>query len=228
MGDDIQQLIDRIQKEAIGEAEAKANRLLEQAREKAATIVREAETKAKAMVAQAERDAQLFVERAQKTLEQAARDLLITVGQGIENILQDIVSDALDQTMDTAFLKDMLLKLAQAYVERGGSENRIEILVSEKDQAEILRFFAQKYREKLVQGVEIHTDTGIFKGFRVALRDQHIVHDFTKPAIAEALAAFLRPHLAEIVHRAAQEPGEGRPAGSSASAAHTDNQGSGA
>ncbi len=208
MADDIQQLIERIQREAVGEAEAQAARLLEQAREKAAALVREAEAKAKAIVEKAERDAQLFVERAQRTLEQAARDLLITVGQGIENILEDIVSEALDRAMDGQFLKDMLLKIAQAYVERGGVESRIEVLISEKDQAEIIRFFADQYRQKLVKGVEIHTDTGIFKGFRVALSDQHVVHDFTKASIAEALCAFLRPHLAEIVHRAASDGSE--------------------
>jgi V/A-type H+-transporting ATPase subunit E len=205
MADDIQQLIERIQKEALAEAEAKANQLLEQARDKAAAIVREAEAKAKAIVEKAERDSQVFVERAQRTLEQAARDLLITVGQGIENILEDIVGEALDRAMDDDFLKEILLKMAQSYVERGGAESRIEFLIGERDQAQVIRFFAEKYREKLVKGVEIHTDTGIFEGFRVVLSDQHVVHDFTKPAIAEALCAFLRPHLAEIVHRAAEE-----------------------
>lgn len=204
MADDIQQLIERIQREAIGEAEAKAQKIVEQAKEKAATIVREAEQKARAIVEKAERDAEIFVERSRKTLEQAARDLLITVGQGIEHIVEDIVGEALDRTMDDQFLKDMLLKLAQAYVEQGGAESRIEVLVSKKDQEEIVRFFAQKYREKLVKGIEIHTDSNIFKGFRVVLSDQHVVHDFTKAAIAEALCAFLRPHLAEIVHRAAK------------------------
>lgn len=205
MSEELQHLIERIQKEAIGEAEERAARIVAQAREKAAALVREAETKAREIVEKAERDSQVFVERSRKTLEQAARDLLITVGQGVENILEDIVGEAVEESLDTQFLKDMLLRIAQAYVERGGAENRISILISEKDQEEIIRFFAEKYRQHLVQGVVIRTDTGIFKGFRVALHDRQVVHEFTKPAIAEALCAFLRPHLAEIVHRAAEK-----------------------
>mgnify|MGYP000635279038 FL=1 len=208
MSEDLQHLIERIQKEAIGEAEAKSAKIVSQAKEKAAALVRDAEARAREIVAKAEQDSQVFVERSRKTLEQAARDLLITVGQGVENILEDIVGESVDQALDTQFLKDMLLRIAQAYVERGGAENRIQILIGEKDQQEIVRFFAEQYRQHLVQGVEIHTDTGIFKGFRVAISDRHVVHEFTKKAIAEALCAFLRPHLAEIVHRAA----EGKPA----------------
>ncbi len=212
MSEDLQHLIERIQTEAIGEAEAKAARIVAQAKEKAAAIVREAEANAKEILAKAERESQVFVERSRKTLEQAARDLLITVGQGVENILENIVDESVDQAMDTSFLKDILLRIAQAYVERGGSENRIQILIGEKDQQEIIRFFADKYRQHLVQGVEIHTDTGIFKGFRVAISDRHVVHEFTKKAIAEALCAFLRPHLAEIVHRAAEGKAAAPPA----------------
>ncbi len=204
MADDLQHLIERIQKEAIGEAEQKAAALIAQAREKAAATVKQAEAEAKAILEKAERDSEVFVERGRRTLEQAARDLLITVGQGVENILQDIVSESVDQAMDSSFLKEMLLKIAQSYVERGGTENRIELLISERDQDQVVRFFADQYRQHLVQGIEIHTDTGIFKGFRVAIDGRRVVHEFTKPAIAEALCAFLRPHLAEIVHRAAE------------------------
>ena len=45
----------------------------------------------------------------------------------------------------------------------------------------------------------------IFKGFKVSFVDDHVYHDFTKEAIAESLTNFLRPQLAEIVHRVAQE-----------------------
>lgn len=207
MAEELQHLIDRIRKEAVDQAEAQATQITAQAREKAAAIIRDAEQKARAALEKAEQDAQVFVERSRRTLEQSARDLLITVGQGVENILEDIVGEATDRVLNTDTLKQMMLKMVQAYATDGGKESRIEVLVSPKDQEEIIRFFAEQYRQKLVQGVEIHTDNKIFKGFRVTVVDQHIRHEFTQPAIAEALAAFLRPHLAEIVHKAARDTG---------------------
>lgn len=205
MSEQLQHLIERIHKEAIEKAETQAAQVVSQAKAQAAAIVRDAEARAKDIVAKAEKDSEIYVERSTRTLEQSARDLLITVGQGVENILQDIIGESVDKAMDVEVLKKMLLNIAQSYCAQQGKESRVEFLISEQDQAEVVKFFADQYRQHLVQGINIHTDNGVLKGFRVALKDEQVYHDFTKPAIAEALANFLRQHLAEIVHRAAQE-----------------------
>jgi V/A-type H+-transporting ATPase subunit E len=212
MAEELKHLIERIQKEAVDKSEKDAAQIVAQAREKAAAAVKDAEAKARVILEKAEKDSRVFVERSQRTLEQAARDLLITVGQGIENILEDIVGESVKGAMDPEMLKQMMLKIAQVYATQGGAESRIEFLIDEKDQAQIVQFFADQYRQHLVQGLTIRAESGIAGGFRVALKDGHIYHEFTKPAIAEALCNFLRPHLAEIVHRAAREAGDGEQA----------------
>lgn len=203
MAEELQHLIDRIHREAIQKAEAEAAQIVAQAKQQAAACVKEAEARAKAIVEKAEQDAKVFVERGRQTLQQAARDLLITVGQGIENILRDIVGQATREALDIETLKKMMLTVAQAYTQQEGRESRIAMLVSEQDQKEIVEFFAEMYRQKLVGGVDIRADNDIFKGFKVRLVDQHVEHHFTDEAIAEALSNFLRPHMAEIVQRAA-------------------------
>lgn len=205
MAEELQHLIDRIQKEAVTAAEEQAGQIVAKAKEKAAAIVKEAEQKAAANLEKAERDAQAFTERSTKTLEQAARDLLISVGQGVENILADIVADAVEQALKPAVLEQMLVKMAEAYAERQGTDNRIELLISPQDQEALIKFFAEQYRQKLVHGVELHVDNEVFKGFKVSFVKDHVYHDFTKGAIAESLTNFLRPQLAEIVHRVARE-----------------------
>jgi V/A-type H+-transporting ATPase subunit E len=212
MAEELQHLIDRIHREAIDKAEKEAGLILAQAKEKAAALVKEAEAQAAARLEKADRDSQVFVERSARTLEQAARDLLITVGQGIEHIVQDIVGDATGQALGTDTLQQMMLKIAQAYAEKAGAESRIEFLIGEKDQAAVVKYFANQYRHHLVKGLTIRTDNGVLKGFRVMLKDEQVSHDFTQPAIAEALANFLRPHLAEVVHRAARGTSNGKPA----------------
>lgn len=205
MAVELQYLIDRIHREAIEKADLEAVRILAEAKERATAIVKEAEVTAMALLEQADRDATLYVERSTRTLEQAARDLLISVGQAFENMVQDIVGIATEQALDPETLKRMMVKLAQAYAEHNGAENRIEFLISPGDQKEITEFFADQYRHHLVSGVTISTDSRVIKGFRVVLKDERIYHDFTKSAIAESLSHFLRPHLAEIVHRTASE-----------------------
>ncbi|HPF98662.1 MAG TPA: ATPase [Kiritimatiellia bacterium] len=204
MAEELQHLIDRIQKEAVQAAEDKAGHILSQAKEKAAAMVKDAEAKAKASLVKADKDAEAFTERSTKALEQAARDLLISVGQGVENILQDIVDESVDKALSLDVLKQMLVKMAEAYAQRQGDESRIELLIGEQDQKELIQFFADQYKAKMLHGVEVHVDSSVFKGFKVSFVDSHVYHDFTKEAIAESLVSFLRPQLAEIVHRVAR------------------------
>ncbi|MEF8728043.1 MAG: ATPase [Accumulibacter sp.] len=211
MAIELQHLIDRINQEAVEKGEQEANRILAQAREQAAALVREGEAAARAHREQAEKDSAVFVERSTRTLEQAARDLLISVGQAVEDIISDIVSDATDEALDPDTLKRMMVKMAQAYAERNGTESRIEVLVGKEDQSELVRFFARQYRHRLVRGLNIRANAGVRRGFRVILDNDRVQHDFTRPAIAEALGNFLRPHLAEIVFRAARAASSSKP-----------------
>jgi V/A-type H+/Na+-transporting ATPase subunit E len=207
MAEELQPLLEQIQKEGVEKAQKEASDLLAQAKEKAAQMVRDAEKKAGELIVKAETDAEVYTQRSTATLEQAARDVLITVGQGIENILADIVSESTQEALKVDVLEQMMVKMAQACAEHHG-ETRIELLISGEDQKELVKFFANKYREKMIHGIELHTDNEILKGFKVSFADDHVYLDFTQEAIAEALTAFLRPKLAEIVGRAARKAAE--------------------
>jgi len=203
MAEELQPLLDQIRKEGVEKAEAEAGEILSQAKEKAAQTVRDAEAKAKELVANAETDAEVFTQRSIATLEQSARDLLITVGQGIENIISEIIEESTQEAQNIEVLEQMMVKMAQSCAEKHG-ETRIELLVGEADQAELVKFFSAKYSDKMVHGLELHVDSVILKGFKVSFADDHAYLDFTQEAIAEALTAFLRPKLAEIVGRVAK------------------------
>jgi V/A-type H+-transporting ATPase subunit E len=207
MAGELQPLLEQIRKEGVEKAEAQAAEIFAQAKAKAAQTVREAEAKAMELVAKAQADAAIYTERSTATLEQAARDLLITVGQGIGNIMSDIIAESVDSSLKIEVLEQMMIKMAQCCAERP-DKSRIELLISKKDQDDLVKFFAQKYREKMVHGLELHVDNEILKGFKVSFADDHVYLDFTSEAIADSLTAFLRPKLAEIVSRVAKETSE--------------------
>ena len=92
MAEDLQSLIDRIQKDAVGKAETEAQAIIAKAKAQAAEIVKSAETEAKAKLEKADTEAKAFEERSERTLEQAARDLLLTIGKNLEKMLLDILS----------------------------------------------------------------------------------------------------------------------------------------
>ncbi len=214
MPEDLQALIDRLQRDAVDEGQRRARVIIEDAEAKAAASVREAEAQAAALLEQAERDARAFTERSVVALDQAGRDLLIAVSQSFERMLDDLVHDSLTEELRPGLLAEMLVKMAEAYGARSSRERRTAMLLNQADLDEMVGLYAQRYRDKLAAGVELRLDNSIVKGFRLSMSDDHIEHDFTIDAIAEALGHHLRPRLAEILPRVApKDAAAGRPAG---------------
>ena len=203
MAEELQHLIERIRKEGVESGEKAAESLVAEAKQKAAKIVADAQKQAKDLVAKAETDSAAFAERGQATLRQAARDLLISVGGAIGKVVGGIVEAKVGAALTPDLMAQMLLKLAEAYAKDGGAGGMVAML-GEADAAAVKAAFAKEYQNKLAAGIQIESRKEIFKGFHAAQKDGQVFHDFTKEAIAESLANFLRPELAQIVKKAAE------------------------
>jgi len=202
MQEELQPLIDRIKKEAVDTARHEAQRIIADAEKKSANIVTDAEHKAKSLVEKADRDAAAFTERSLNTLTQASRDILITIGAGIDKMFSDIIATSVSESLDRATIQEMLIKLADAYGSSQGKSNSIEVLLGKEDGEKLGALLKDRLSEKFSGGVEIRVDNSAFRGFKVSFSEGSVYHDFSSEAIAEAISAFLRPQLAKIVHDA--------------------------
>lgn len=203
MAEELQHLIERIRKEGVESGEKAAEALVAEAKQKAAAILADAQKQAKDMVAKADKDAAAFAERGQATLKQAARDLLISIGGAVGDVVGGLVDAKVGAALTPELMAKMLLKLAEAYAKDGGTGGIVAML-GEADAAAVKAAFAKEYQDKLAAGIQIESDKGIFQGFRVGAKGGQVFHDFTKEAIAESLGNFLRPELAQIVKKAAE------------------------
>jgi V/A-type H+-transporting ATPase subunit E len=205
MAEELQHLIERIQREAVDTGEQQATKIVAQAREKAAALVKDAEVKAAAIVEKADQEAKLFTQRSEQALSQAARDLLISVGRGVEQIFDQLSREASGKALDASTLRPVLARIMEAYAKEGGQPNHLEVVVGEADRAAITDFFKQEFAAALAAGLTITVDPRTQKGFKVRRHDRHIEHDFSREAIAEAVSAYLRPVLAETVAKVARQ-----------------------
>ncbi len=203
MAEELQHLIERIRKEGVESGEKAADALVAEAKKKAAGLVADAQKQAQALVEKAEKDSAAFAARGQATLRQAARDLLISIGGAVGDVVAGIVDAKVGAALSPELVAQMLLKLAEAYAKDGGGGGIVAML-GEADAAAVKAYFAKEYQGKLAAGIQIESDKGIFKGFRVGVKGGQVFHDFTKEAIAESLSSFLRPELAQIVKKAAE------------------------
>lgn len=199
MAEELKHLIEQIQKEGVEKANQQADTIISQAKERAAKLVAEAEKKAHDTLVKAKSESAAFAERSVKTLEQAARDLLITVGQGCEKVVADTLGKEVDQALTGEILQKMLL----CVIEQNKGRD-LELSVSEADKAALASFCAEQAK-KSGQAIELKSDKEVLNGFKVGFKDQKVYLDFTGEAVAEALASFLRPELAKTVSAVARE-----------------------
>ena len=186
MAEDLQHLIDKVKAEAIDKAEAEASR-----------IILEAKAKAAKMLEKADKDSQAYAERSEKTLAQAARDVVLAVSQGVEKAVLGVLALNVDKSLTPELVKQLLLTLASGYAGKAAS-----VSLSEADEKKLASFVSGEFHKKLGAGVEVHSDSGIFSGFRLSFENGKVSQEWTNEAIADALSAILRPALAKVVQQA--------------------------
>jgi len=217
MEEQLQGLLDRIRKDGVEKAESEAEDIVAKARAEAARIIDEARREAAEHTARAERDAEVFEERSITTLEQVGRDFLLRLRTAIENVLRESARQSLGEALTPEAMANMLERMASAYADKDFNEHRVDVLLSEKDQEAFVDTVFDRYRDLLGEGLDVHVDDRIHKGFKVRFLDYRLYHDFTLEAIAEVFARLLKSPLDEIMRRAADdEAGGDRKTGESA------------
>ena len=199
MTEELQGLLARIQQDGVEKADEKAAAIVSTAETKAKEMIAKAKDDAAALVAKAEEDSKVFAERAAKSLQQAARDVILSVGDSVSEAMSKLVDAKTSEALTTDVMKQMMLEIAKSY---GKSEGGIEMLVSEKDQAELRDALMAEFAKAAQDGIEIRGSGDIIGGFVLSVKDAKAHHNFTQKAIADSLCQLVRPHLAEIVRGA--------------------------
>ena len=186
--EDIQSLLEKINREGVEKAEAEAKRIVDAAKAKADKILSEARECAERAKADAAREAEASAARAAETIRQGARDIVIGVKESVTAMLEKLL--AKDVSAALADEKAAAALASEAIRELVGPG---EIACGEK--------LVQTLRAQLAGqgGFTVVLDDSLGAGFSVRTDGGRVEHDFTGPAVAAALAARLRPDLAAML-----------------------------
>ena len=202
MAEELENLLERIQRDGVDKAQAQADSIISEARKKAETIVQDAQNSAVAAGKKAQVDADAFMARGKKSLEQAARDVILSVGDSINATMRGIIRSDVSKALDKETLKKMLVKIVEAYCDSKSGQTGIELLVNPEDRKDITDLLMSEFAKKLGDGIEVKGDSDVVSGFRVSISGEDVQHDFSEDAITDSLSQLLRPDLAEIVRNA--------------------------
>jgi len=198
MAEELKSLLERIQQDGVERAESERARIVEEAEAKADAILAEAEQKAAAAREAAEQDAAAFRQRAERSLQQAARDVVLSVGETLKRAMDGLVKTEVNAAMDEDTVKTLVQSMVEAYAGRQG-ESRLEVLVAPEQRETLESYFREQFADRMRGGIDIKGDDSVVSGFRVAMDAGRVQHDLTGPAIAEAMSRLLRPRIGAIV-----------------------------
>ena len=191
MAEELQQLLEKIQRDGVDKANAEAKAIVDKANADSQAIVEKAEADAKAIVEKAQAAAAAFAERAKTAVGNAARDTVIEVKNGIEKLFPDLLAYDV-----TSALSANAVSLAGEAIKALATGSADVQVAANAQLADALR---AQLAADAAGGVKVVTDESVGAGFSVRLDGGRVEHDFSEKTIAAALAKRLRPDLAKIV-----------------------------
>lgn len=191
MAEELQSLIEKINRDGVEKATAEADRIIAEAKEKAAATVSKAKEESAAFAADADRKAKEAAERSKETIKQAARDAVIAVERSVTRLLESILRSNVD-----AALSDPAAAAAIA----GSAVKDIVGAGEVSAGAKIIESLRAQLASK--QNFTVLLDETLGTGFTVKVDGGRVEHDFTGATVAAELAKRLRPDLAKIMAEA--------------------------
>ena len=194
MAEQLNEFLEKIQKEAVGKAAEQAEQKLAQAKAEADKIVSDARAEAEKIVAEAEAKAKQFAENGEKTLRFASRDVLTYTRQELENLLKKVFAEKAAEVLKLEDIKPIILKLA------ANCEGDVVIEVPEGSDVEKLQnYFMSELAGKAKGGVKVCPVKGLKAGASVVSVNGDLKIELSDETLVELLSSQLSPKLAAVL-----------------------------
>ena len=185
MSEDLQGLLEKINRDGVEKAQAQADAIVADAKAKAAEIVKTATDEAAKQKAAAAEAAKDYQTRAAETVRQAARDTVLSVRDAVTALLEKaLVKDVSAALADDKAAAALVAEVVKDFAVKG------EIVAGAKTLAA---------QVAALKSFTVVTDAALDAGFSVKLDGGRVEHAFTADVIAGELAKRLRPDLAALL-----------------------------
>ena len=101
MAEELQQLLEKIQRDGVDKANAEAAAIVAKAKAEAEAIVKKAQEDAAAAEAKGKADAEAYAARARETISQAARDTVLKVREDVTKLLTKLLAQDVSAALAT-------------------------------------------------------------------------------------------------------------------------------
>lgn len=189
----LKELIEKIKSDGVKSAGEEAARIVADAEKQAAEIVAKAQREAEDLKSKAQSDAARLEASGKDALKQAGRNLLIDLRQEVEALFNDLLGQEIRASLTGETVQKSIVTVIEKWAEKGAGE--LELLVAEKDLAELQGGLKKKLASQMKEGMEIKPFKDIEAGFRIATKDGSAFYDFSDEELTNLYSRYLSPSL---------------------------------
>lgn len=193
----LQEIIETIKSEGVKNAEARQQEIIENANSKAQSIIEDAKKEADSIISKAKQEAQKHEASGRSALQQAGRDLKLSVRSEIEKLFDKVINQATGEALSGDKLAEAIVAALSNWDESKAGD--LQLLLPEDQQKKVEEGLKKRLAETMKEGVELKPVSTIQAGFRISTKDGSAYYDFSDEGIAEMLSAFVSPRLAELL-----------------------------
>lgn len=197
MAEDIKTLIEKINQEGMVAAQEKAKEIETQARQAAAKILEKARYEADNLLRDAKEQIAAMHEKEKALLAQAGRDLLLTLRQEINALLDKLIT----QELLDALTPEHLFKILSSVIKSSCAQEETDIVISlnKEDLKGLEKSFLAKLKAETKKEIVLKPSESIRGGFVISFDAGKSQFDFSERALAEYIGTLLKPKLKEIL-----------------------------
>lgn len=199
MAEKLKELLEKINREGVKQAEEKARAIELKAKDDAEKIIEGAKGEAQKIIEEAKAEAKKREETTEITLKQAFRDLILSLKDELRKIFDKIISASTTKAISHEDMAVILENLIEKFIEKDGKSSDIKVLLKNEDIEKLKDTFILKLKENLKDGMEFKPSPDINAGFFISFDKGKSFFDFTDEGLTEALCTYLNPELAKLI-----------------------------
>ena len=198
----LQELTQKLYNDGLEKGRSEAYRLVAEAKEDAAKILAEAKAEADAIAKAAEMRAEDIAKNAMTEITLAGRQAVSKIKTELAEavIMKSTGAAVKAATMDAAFVKDMLLAVAQNWTS-ATTDVSLKALLPEEKRTELDAVMQKSAAELLKAGVEVGYSKEVKTGFKLGEKNGGYYISFTDESFDALLKEYLREKVSNMLYK---------------------------
>ena len=200
----LQELTDKLYKEGLSKGQQEAEELLARAKNEAQQTLAKAKEEAAQIIADAQKTAAAAKTASDNELRLAARQVMATVKQAIENIVTaKVVGEPVKNTVsEKEFLQKLILTAVGRFDPQQTDAHSLSLLLPADMQRDLQTFADEQLQKQLKQGLSVQFDKSFKAGFKIGVAGSGFHVSLTDQDFEKLFGYFLRTRLNNLLFAA--------------------------